>query len=192
MGMKFVILHGTLGGPDENWFPWLAKELEKLGHKTARPTLPTPEGQNPKNWIKVIKEIIDFLGGPSEGIIIVAHSMSPLAVCQYLESINRKIRAAFFVSPFAEQIDSEEPFKSLIQPFVDRSVDWERVKTNCAEIICFVGDNDPYVSLQVAKKFSNLCGAKELVVVPGGGHLNSESGYVKFPLLLEKIKEMLK
>lgn len=117
--------------------------------------------------------------------------MSPWASCYYLGEIEAKIRAAFFVSPFAQQIDNKEPFKSLIQPFADGKVNWAKVKENCKDIICFVGDNDPYVSIGVAKKFVALCAAKQLIIVPNGGHLNEEFGFKSFPLLLETIKEEL-
>jgi predicted alpha/beta hydrolase family esterase len=190
--MKFVILHGTMGSPEGNWFPWLAGELEKLGHQTIRPQLPTPEGQNPTEWTKAIKEAVEKLGGPDDQTVFVAHSMSPWAVCYYLSMINTEIKAAFFVSPFAEQIDTEEPFHSLIQPFADGRVDWKKVKENCQDVICFVGDNDPYVSMDVAKRVIALSGAKDLIVVPNGGHLNHEFGYTTFPLLLDTIKKELK
>lgn len=189
--MKFLILHGTMGSPDGNWFPWLAKELEKLGQTAVRPKLPTPKGQNPTEWTKVIKETINSLGNDDE-IVIVAHSMSPWASCYYLGETNNKIKYAFFVSPFAEQIDDEEPFKSLIQPFADGKVNWDKVKENCQDITCFVGDNDPYVSLDVAKRFVKLSGAKQLIIVPKGGHLNEEFGYTSFPLLLDTIRKELK
>jgi predicted alpha/beta hydrolase family esterase len=190
--MRFVILHGTMGSPEGNWFPWLAEELEKLGHKTIRPKLPTPEGQNPDNWVRVIKQSVESLGGPDEETIFVAHSMSPLAVCQYLESIDKKIKACFFVSGFAQQIDNEEPFKSLIQPFVDKLPNWEQVKKACSNIRYFVGDNDPYVSINVAKDFAKKCRAKEFIIIPKGGHLNEEFGFTKFPQLLSKICSELK
>jgi predicted alpha/beta hydrolase family esterase len=189
--MKFVILHGTMGSPEGNWFPWLAGELKKLGQTTIRPRLPTPRGQNPEKWTEVIKKAIESIGGPDQEIVVVAHSMSPWASCYYLGDIDRQIRAAFFVSPFAEQIEKEEPFHSLIQPFADGKVDWNKVKKNCKDIVCFVGDNDPYVSLAVAKRFQKLCSGKKLIIVPKGGHLNAESGHTKFPLLLETIREEL-
>jgi predicted alpha/beta hydrolase family esterase len=134
---------------------------------------------------------VEKLGGPDEETVFVAHSMSNWAVCYYLSGINVKVRTAFFVSPFAEQIEIEEPYFSLVQPFVDEKVNWEKVRESCKDSICFVGDNDRFISLDVAKRFVTLSGAKELIVVPKGGHLNEESGYTTFPLLLDTIKTEL-
>jgi predicted alpha/beta hydrolase family esterase len=191
--MKLIILHGTLGSPKGNWFPWLAGELEKLGQKAVCPKLPTPKGQNPENWVRVIKETVDSLGGPDEETIFVAHSMSPLAVCQYLETINTKIKACFFVAGFEDIAkDQIEPYKTLNTPFINRSVNWKKVKKNCEIFICFAGDNDPYIPLNLLEKFSVLCGAKDFVIFPNGGHLNEEYGFTKFPHLLSKIRSELK
>ncbi|MCL4382856.1 alpha/beta hydrolase [Patescibacteria group bacterium] len=188
--MKFVILHGTLGSPEINWFPWLKDRLEKIGHKVVVPQLPTPEGQDPDNWIKTIKEVVESLGGPDTGTVIVAHSMSTLAVCHYLGSIDNKIRACFFVAGFGDRLkDVPEPYPTLNNPFIDRPINWDKVKSNCSNIVCFVGDNDPYVPLEIGKRFSVLCGAKKLLVIPKGGHFTEKSGYNTFPLLLETIKE---
>src|SRR3989344_8016787 len=113
--MNFLILHGTLGSPDGNWFPWLASELEKLGHETLRPRLPTPEDQTPENWLKVISKV-----GSDKNTIFVAHSRSPLAVCQYLQALDHSVKACFFVSGFAKRLpDTEEPFPTLNNPFDD-------------------------------------------------------------------------
>jgi hypothetical protein len=38
--MQFIIFHGTFGSKDGNWFPWLDRELLKLGQKVIRPQMP--------------------------------------------------------------------------------------------------------------------------------------------------------
>jgi predicted alpha/beta hydrolase family esterase len=43
---NIFIIHGSYGNPDENWFPWLKKELEQEGHKVFVPKFPTPEDQS--------------------------------------------------------------------------------------------------------------------------------------------------
>ena len=39
---NIFIIHGTEGYPEENWFPWLKKELEQKGHIVFVPQFPTP------------------------------------------------------------------------------------------------------------------------------------------------------
>ena len=127
--MKFVILHGTLGSPNENWFPWLVGELEKLGHTTIRPQLPTPEGQTPQNWVKVIADLVENLAGTD--LIFVAHSRSPLAVCQYIQTRTSPICACFFVAGFVRHLPvTEEPFPTLNDPLMT----WEQIGTKSRKI----------------------------------------------------------
>lgn len=49
------IIHGVGGHPEENWFPWLKKELEKIGYRVFVPKFPTPEGQTLTNWLKTFE-----------------------------------------------------------------------------------------------------------------------------------------
>ncbi len=66
--MIYLILHGSFGYPDENWFPWLKLKLEKEGHKVYSPQLPIDDfdklkprdspKQNLKAWLKSIEDII--------------------------------------------------------------------------------------------------------------------------------------
>jgi uncharacterized protein len=187
--VNFLILHGTLGSPDGNWFPWLAGELEKLGHKTLSPQLPTPEGQTPANWVNVISSAVEQLGGVDNNLVIVAHSRSPLAVCRYLQTVNTSVSACFFVAGFAERFPIMKPYDDLNYPFDDLGADWNKVKAHCSRFICFAGDNDPYVPMPAMQNFASHLSA-ELIIVPGAGHFNTSSGYIEFPQLLEKIKTL--
>ena len=47
------IIHGAYGSPDENWIPWLKKELDKPGCEVYAPKFPTPENHNLDSWSKV-------------------------------------------------------------------------------------------------------------------------------------------
>ncbi|MDE5830377.1 MAG: alpha/beta hydrolase, partial [Clostridia bacterium] len=57
------------------------------------------------------------------------------------------------------------------------------VKNYCDDIVCFYSDNDPYVKYEVEKEFADTLGAKQ-ILMPGSGHINSESGYDTFEEIL--------
>ena len=58
------------------------------------------------------------------------------------------------------------------------------IKNYCDDIVCFYSENDPYVKYEVEKEFADTIATKQ-IVIKDGEHLNSESGYDKFPELLE-------
>src|SRR3990167_7909564 len=118
--------------------------------------------------------------------------MSPLAVCQYLETADILVKACFFVSGFANRLpNTPEPLPTLNNPFVDRDVNWDKVRKNCPKFVCFGGDDDPYVPMDILQDFATNLNTK-LITINKGGHLNSEFGYTKFPQLLKKIREVCK
>ena len=183
---KIFIIHGAYGNPDENWFPWLRKELEKLGNTVFVPKFPTPEHQTLENWKKtfeIYKYQID------QDTVFVAHSLGPAFVLSILESINIQIKACFFVSGFIDYLDNEK-FDEINKTFIKKEFDWETINKNCKQFFIFHSDNDPYVSLERSHELAEKLNT-EITIINNAGHFNEKSGYTEFELLLEEIKKCL-
>lgn len=71
--MKAIfIIHGTLGYPEENWFPWLREKLEDDGHKVFIPQFPTPEDQSLDNRYSLLDNYKEYI---NKETIFVGHSL---------------------------------------------------------------------------------------------------------------------
>jgi predicted alpha/beta hydrolase family esterase len=81
------IFHGTKGSPEENWFPWLKAELEKLNYNVFVPRFPTPENQSIENWLAVFKKYEKYV---NQDTIFIAHSVGCPFALDILEKINKK------------------------------------------------------------------------------------------------------
>jgi len=184
--VNIFIIHGAYGNPQENWFPWLKSELEKLGCRVFVPQFPTPEKQTLKNWLKIFEEYEQYL---DENSIVIGHSLGPAFLLNVLEKLDKPIKAAFFVSAFIGLLGKSE-FDNINSSFVDKNFNWSKIKQNCKKFYLFHSDNDPYVPLQKAKELANNLGV-ELILVKNAGHFNKQAGYTKFELLLKKIKDEL-
>jgi uncharacterized protein len=184
--ISIFVIHGAYGNPEENWFPWLKFELEKLNNRVFVPKFPTPENQSLENWLKVFDEYKENL---NEDSIVIGHSLGPAFLLNVIENLNKPIKAAFFVSGFLELLGNSD-FDSINKTFIDRKFDWQKIKRNSSNFFVFHSDNDPYIPLEQAEKLAKNLGINP-IIVKNAGHFNEKAGYSKFNLILEKIKPLL-
>jgi predicted alpha/beta hydrolase family esterase len=179
---KVAIIHGTKGTPESNWIPWLASSLKKLELEVFVPTMPTPEGQSLDSWLNAFREQV---GSIDSSTTIIGHSVGAVFLLRLLEELTIPINCAAFVAGFTGKLDLPE-YDTLNASFVKGPFHWKNIRKNTREVLCFSGDNDPYVPLTQGLEIAGRLGVKPYVI-SGGGHLNGEFGYSSFPLLLEKL-----
>jgi uncharacterized protein len=179
---RAVIVHGAFGTPNENWFPWLARELESKGYHVDVPALPTPDGQSLASWTEAFHRQVSRV---SSDTVLVGHSIGATFILRLLESLEQPVRASFLVSAFASRLGLPE-FDSINSSFVDAPFDWARIRTKSGPTTVYIGENDPYVSLSRATDVAKQLGAK-LTIIHNGGHLNLAAGFEKFWELLNDI-----
>ena len=175
---NYIILHGSFGSKDGNWFPWLKSELEKRNTKVDVPQMPIGVGnQNFDSWANELKKY-DI----NENTTIIAHSIAPVFVCKFLIKEKIKVKKLIFVCGFNNYFSSNLEFDSVNKPmYLDNLED---VKKWCNNIICFYSDNDPYVNFEIEKEFADTV-SNEQYIINGGGHINLESGYIAFKEILD-------
>ena len=176
MEEKYIIIHGSFGSKDGNWFPWLKNELN--GKNVVVPQMPVGVGnQNYENWANVLDGL-----NVDENTIIIAHSIAPIFVCKYLITNKIKVKKLVFVCGFNNYLGIDPLFDAVNAPmFIDNLED---IKKYCNNIVCFYSDNDPYVKFEVEKSFADSI-SNEQYVIKNGGHINAESGYTKFEEILK-------
>ena len=93
---NYIIIHGSFGSKDSNWFPWLKKELKNKNLNVIVPQMPIGVGnQNFDNWSQELNKL-DI----NDQTIIIAHSIAPVFVCKYLISRKVKVKKLIFVCGF--------------------------------------------------------------------------------------------
>ena len=180
---KIVIMHGTGGSPEGNWFPWLKKHLEDKGHEVYVPRFPTPENQSVKNWSKALYKQAPLF---DKDTILIGHSCGATYILHILEVLSSSIAQSIFVSGFIDKLGNPF-FDNLNETFVNHSFNWDKIKKNAGNITLFHGDNDPYIPIKAAQKLADKL-ETPLTIIPNGGHLNAESNYTQFPQILEIVK----
>ena len=178
----YFLIHGSFGSPFVNFIPWLRGKIEELGKEVYTPDFPTGVMyQNYENWSRVLNSYVEA-GLIGEDTVIFAHSIAPVFICKFLCEYKISVKRLIFVCGFNDYFNINEEYDT-----VNKSMYFDflvNIKKYCSDIICFYTDNDPYVRYDKEKEFADTIADKQ-IMISGGGHLNSESGYLEFPELLE-------
>ena len=179
-----IIIHGTYGHPEENWFPWLKTQLEALDIAVAIPRLPTPEGQSLTGWRQAFEPYQKLI---TKDTILIGHSLGPAFIFDILAQIPIQVQATFLVAPFTGRL-GHPTLDKLNESIANGDFDWPHIKSKSRQFYCYYSNNDPYVSQDKSELIAHKLQATARLI-PQAGHLNDSTGFQTFDLLLKDIKQ---
>ena len=175
--MKAIIFHGWGSTSDDNWFPWLKKELEKKRFEVIAPDLPDSDYPKQDKWVATALKLTHY----DENTILVGHSLGTCLIMRLLETFDKKVKAIFLVSAFDKDLGINE-----IEKFFYKRYNYEKIIKNAGKIYILNSDNDPYIPLNIAEQLSKKLKCK-LTVFPNKEHLSAGTDNFKFPELRDMI-----
>lgn len=179
-----LLLHGTLGSPDGNWFRWLQNQLELEGYEVWLPTLPHADQPSLREWADYIHMKAPF--PLNEETLIVGHSSGSILALVLAQQNDVPIGEIIDVSVFYDNSLKWSPNNRLF----DIALDWQKIARNVIKLRFIHSNDDPYVPLEQARHVAENTGGK-LIMLPGQGHFNLEKSqsYREFPALLDVLHQ---
>lgn len=194
---RALILHGTDGSPQSNWFPWLKQKLEGEGYEVWAPELPDNHTPNRHTY----NEYLFSSGWDFTNSIVVGHSSGAVAVLNLLmDDRCPHIRLGVMVGAWAtnegDMSDvqhqayesaglSKGQFKYTFPP---EGFDFDLIRSKADRLAFLHGDDDPYCPLEQAQWLAKNLGA-DIKVIQHGGHLGTK--FKELPEVWEIIEKAI-
>ena len=158
---KFLILHGTDGSPESNWFMWLKGVLIGKGHEVWLPQLPHSNTPSTKIYNKFLLSNSDFIF--DKDTIIIGHSSGAVEILSLLQHLPPEliVKATVLVSAFKDDLSWDTLKGLFIEP-----LDFDEIKKHCLNFIFIHSDNDPYCPVEHAEYLAEQTEGK-LIVLEG-------------------------
>ena len=202
--MKFVLIHGAFGNPEDNWFPYLKKHLELLEQEVIVPQFPvdtwdevTKGGRKAKSryqtleiWQATFKKVVLPQIKKEKNLVFVGHSLGPVFTLHIVNKFNLKLDCAIFIAPFLEKLNESWQIDLVNGSFYKKDFDFEKLKKLIPNSYVIYSDNDPYVDPKYPLDFAGKMGSNK-IMIRGAKHFNSEARFLSFPLVYELCKTRL-
>ncbi|MFA5358733.1 MAG: alpha/beta fold hydrolase [Patescibacteria group bacterium] len=190
-----LVIHGLCGNSNENWFPWLKDNAQKIGYEVLVPDLPNADEPKMEEWLSVLAGLKEKLVGE---IIVIGHSLGAAVACKFVEENNLKINKLILVAPTgsSQGEDNWQALKSAgvtdsgiqaIKDFNGVKIDWKNLQSLIESPFICMSDNDPYIPLEVQNDYKGINPA--IRIFSNCGHFNQKAGFIKFPELMAEIMD---
>ncbi len=184
---KVYLIHGWSGSPENSFFPWLKEELEKKGFEVKALAMPNPDFPVIDDWVSYLANQVKVY---EENTIFVGHSIGCQTIMRYFELQTTKAKGAVFIAPWFNlpflETDGE---KKIAKPWLETSINFEKIKQNLPQITAIFSDDDPDVDLSDKELFEKNLNAKT-IVEHNKGHFSDDAGITELPSALEAVLEI--
>lgn len=186
---RVFIIPGWDGFPENHWFPWMKKELGKMGFKVIIPAMPNPAKPEIEKWVFSLKKAVGIL---DEETYFVGHSIGCQAILRYLEkeNFNGKIPIVIFVAGWLklDNLENKE-VKEIAKPWLEAPINFDKIKQKITTLNVFLSSDDPYNCLDENERiFKEKLGAK-VIIERNKGHFTSDDDVNALPKVLSIFKE---
>jgi predicted alpha/beta hydrolase family esterase len=180
--IKVIFLHGNGGStPQDNWFPWVQKELEKCGIVVIAEQFPDADLARASYWIPFLKNKL----WADNNSILVGHSSGAVAALRFAQKNN--LLGTVLVGSYYTDLGIENEKTS---GYFDNPWKWEKIKKHQEWIVQFASSDDPWIPIAEPRFISKQLGT-EYYEFSNQGHFGGDYYKEKFPELVAAIKTKL-
>jgi len=141
--MKVIFIPGNGGGgPTDNWFPYLKKELEKLKIEVIASEFPDNQLARESYWVPFLKNKLKA----SEQTVLVGYSSGAIAAMRFAET--SRLFGSVLVGAYHTDLGLSTEKQS---GYFNRPWDWEVIKRNQNWVIQFASIDDPLIPIEEAR-----------------------------------------
>jgi predicted alpha/beta hydrolase family esterase len=164
----FLILHGWEGSGLEHWQTWLARRLRSRGAQVLYPELPDPDEPRLDAWLAALDGQLAAAAGE---VHVLCHSLACTLWFHHAARRPEPVARALLVAPPHELTDA------AVTTFFPVPYDAEAVRAAAEETLLVCAAGDPFCPERADRLYPGL----ETMLVPSGGHLNTDAGYGPWP-----------
>ncbi|MBI5227200.1 alpha/beta hydrolase [Candidatus Micrarchaeota archaeon] len=164
----------------------LANSARSLGIETIYPDLPDKAGSpKPPVWREAANRAMPIIDKATALVSFSLGYTTALNAVAY-ETRIEEVGLLVIIAPSTPSVVrvSEAPF--LLSFFEHITATFERVAKKAKRIEILTSDNDRWANFEYTLQMARALGAS-LHIIHNGGHLDTESGFIRFPLVLDMI-----
>lgn len=181
MKIKAIIIPGNGDdNPEDKWFPYVTRELEKIGINVTNVKFPDPVLARQKYWLPFIEKL-----GADKNTILIGHSSGAVAAMRYAET--HKILGSVLVGACYTDLGEEN---ERISGYYDNPWNWDSIMKNQKWIVQYASTDDPFIPITEARYIHNNLNTKYYEYT-NQGHFGSRDGKVEFSEMIEVIKNLV-